>query len=74
MLVVSWLARRADGDDGLPDVVVYLQCAVISPRFDVCNRDLEKWTTHLLPSRQFGSVCVVFMYWLRALILRHVVK
>ena len=30
------------------------QCGVISPRFDVALRDMEKWTTNLLPSRQFG--------------------
>merc|ERR1739847_76689 len=30
------------------------KCGVISPRFDVALRDLEKWTTNLLPSRQFG--------------------
>ena len=27
---------------------------VISPRFDIGIRDIEKWTTNLLPSRQFG--------------------
>ena len=30
------------------------KCGVISPRFDVPIRDIEKWTTNLLPSRQFG--------------------
>lgn len=30
------------------------KCGVISPRFDVPLRDLEKWTSNLLPSRQFG--------------------
>ncbi|XP_013379123.1 40S ribosomal protein S15Aa isoform X1 [Lingula anatina] len=30
------------------------KCGVISPRFDVAIRDLEKWTSNLLPSRQFG--------------------
>ncbi len=30
------------------------KCGVISPRFDVQLRDLEKWTRNLLPSRQFG--------------------
>jgi len=30
------------------------KCGVISPRFDVGIRDIEKWTTNLLPSRQFG--------------------
>ena len=30
------------------------KCGVISPRFDIGIRDIEKWTTNLLPSRQFG--------------------
>ncbi|XP_046342038.1 small ribosomal subunit protein uS8A [Haliotis cracherodii] len=30
------------------------KCGVISPRFDIALRDMEKWTTNLLPSRQFG--------------------
>ncbi|XP_045212658.1 40S ribosomal protein S15Aa [Mercenaria mercenaria] len=30
------------------------KCGVISPRFDIAMRDMEKWTTNLLPSRQFG--------------------
>merc|ERR1711997_157887 len=29
---------------------------VISPRFDVGIRDIEKWTNNLLPSRQFGFI------------------
>ena len=32
------------------------KCGVISPRFDVPLSDLEKWTTNILPSRQFGYV------------------
>nr|AEC04755.1 40S ribosomal protein S15a [Pectinaria gouldii] len=32
------------------------KCGVISPRFDICLRDLEHWTTNLLPSRQFGFI------------------
>merc|ERR1712007_29711 len=32
------------------------KCGVISPRFDVCIGDIEKWTTNLLPSRQFGKL------------------
>merc|ERR1719430_1877954 len=32
------------------------KCGVVSPRFDVGIRDIEKWTTNLLPSRQFGYV------------------
>ena len=27
---------------------------VISPRFDIGIKDIEKWTNNLLPSRQFG--------------------
>uniref|UniRef100_H3ATQ3 40S ribosomal protein S15a n=1 Tax=Latimeria chalumnae TaxID=7897 RepID=H3ATQ3_LATCH len=30
------------------------KCGVISPRFDCQLRDMEKWQTALLPSRQFG--------------------
>merc|ERR1712012_277382 len=30
------------------------KCGVISPRFDVSIRDMERWTSNLLPSRQFG--------------------
>jgi small subunit ribosomal protein S15Ae len=30
------------------------KCAVISPRFDVKIGEFEKWTTNILPSRQFG--------------------
>ncbi|MGH0131959.1 UNVERIFIED_CONTAM: hypothetical protein FKN15_008619 [Acipenser sinensis] len=30
------------------------KCGVISPRFDVQIKDLEKWQNNLLPSRQFG--------------------
>jgi len=30
------------------------KCGVISPRFDIALRDMEKWTNNLLPSRQFG--------------------
>ena len=30
------------------------KCGVISPRFDVQLKDLEKWQNNLLPSCQFG--------------------
>ena len=30
------------------------KCSVISPRLDIKLKDLEKYTTTLLPSRQFG--------------------
>ncbi|CAD5116866.1 DgyrCDS5707 [Dimorphilus gyrociliatus] len=32
------------------------KCGVISPRFDIQIREIEKWTTNLLPSRQFGYI------------------
>ncbi|XP_063484110.1 small ribosomal subunit protein uS8-like [Symphalangus syndactylus] len=32
------------------------KCGVIRPRFDVQLKDLEKWQTNLLPSRQFGVI------------------
>merc|ERR1712183_189029 len=32
------------------------KCGVISPRFDVGISQIDKWTTNLLPSRQFGFV------------------
>eukprot|EP00069_Balaena_mysticetus_P006239 bmy_18433T0 len=32
------------------------RCGVISPRFDVQLKDLEKWQNNLLPSRQFGFI------------------
>ncbi|KAF0037788.1 hypothetical protein F2P81_010662 [Scophthalmus maximus] len=31
------------------------KCGVISPRFDLQLKDLEKWQNNLLPSRQFGD-------------------
>eukprot|EP00794_Sanderia_malayensis_P009117 gene9117-10090_t len=30
------------------------KCGVISPRFDVKLKDIEKWGSYLMPSRQFG--------------------
>ncbi|KAI8376061.1 40S ribosomal protein S22-A [Radiomyces spectabilis] len=30
------------------------KCGVISPRFNIKVSELEKWTSNLLPSRQFG--------------------
>ncbi|XP_009809222.1 small ribosomal subunit protein uS8 [Gavia stellata] len=32
------------------------KCGVISPRFDVQLKDLEKWQNNLLPSHQFGYI------------------
>merc|ERR1712179_502635 len=33
------------------------KCGVISPRFDVKLKDVEKWSSYLLPSRQFWFHC-----------------
>ncbi|KAM7136989.1 small ribosomal subunit protein uS8-like [Molossus nigricans] len=46
-------------DHGAGKIVVNLtgrlnKCGVISPRFGVQLKDLEKWQNHLLPSRQSG--------------------
>eukprot|EP01135_Chromosphaera_perkinsii_P005369 Nk52_evm50s343 gene=Nk52_evmTU50s343 len=32
------------------------KCGVISPRFDVSVRDVDRWCANLLPSRQFGFI------------------
>jgi len=32
------------------------KCGVVSPRFDIKHRDMEKWIQQLLPSRQFGHI------------------
>ncbi|XBA47994.1 40S ribosomal protein S22 [Candidozyma auris] len=32
------------------------KCGVISPRFNVKIKDIERWTDNLLPARQFGYV------------------
>ncbi|OIR58596.1 MAG: 40S ribosomal protein S15A [Amphiamblys sp. WSBS2006] len=32
------------------------KCAVISPRFDVQLKDIDKWVNNLLPARQFGKI------------------
>nr|XP_014976350.2 40S ribosomal protein S15a-like [Macaca mulatta] len=32
------------------------KCGMISPRFDVQFKDLEKWQNNLLPSHQFGFI------------------
>ncbi|KAG2455949.1 RS15A protein, partial [Polypterus senegalus] len=44
------------------------KCGVISPRFDVQLKDLEKWQNNLLPSRQFGDVRFVFSRFFHVLI------
>eukprot|EP00274_Cyanoptyche_gloeocystis_P005476 CAMPEP_0196666368 /NCGR_PEP_ID=MMETSP1086-20130531/64464_1 /TAXON_ID=77921 /ORGANISM="Cyanoptyche gloeocystis , Strain SAG4.97" /LENGTH=130 /DNA_ID=CAMNT_0042003549 /DNA_START=626 /DNA_END=1018 /DNA_ORIENTATION=- len=38
------------------------KCGVISPRFDVKLGDLERWTSNLLPSRQFGVLVLTTSY------------
>jgi len=38
------------------------KCGVISPRFDISLKDLEKWTTKILPSRQFGKIVLTTSY------------
>ena len=38
------------------------KCGVISPRFDVKLDELEKWSTNLLPSRQFGHLVLTTSY------------
>ncbi|KAJ3169993.1 40S ribosomal protein S15a [Geranomyces variabilis] len=34
------------------------KCGVISPRFNIKQKDIEKWVNNLLPSRQFGFIVV----------------
>jgi small subunit ribosomal protein S15Ae len=34
------------------------KCGIISPRFDVQLKDLEKWQNYLLPARQFGFIAL----------------
>ena len=38
------------------------KCGVISPRFDVPLTQLERWTTNILPSRQFGYLVLTTTY------------
>eukprot|EP01088_Endostelium_zonatum_P008704 TRINITY_DN21862_c0_g1_i1.p1 TRINITY_DN21862_c0_g1~~TRINITY_DN21862_c0_g1_i1.p1 ORF type:complete len:131 (-),score=26.30 TRINITY_DN21862_c0_g1_i1:88-480(-) len=38
------------------------KCGVISPRFDIKVRDVEKWVARLLPSRQFGYIVLTTSY------------
>lgn len=38
------------------------KCGVISPRFDVEVKDIEKWINNLLPSRQFGHIVLSTTY------------
>ena len=32
------------------------KCGVISPRFDIAGKDIEKWVVNVLPSRGFGHI------------------
>ncbi|EDV19143.1 40S ribosomal protein S15a [Trichoplax sp. H2] len=34
------------------------KCGVVSPRFDIAQREYEKWVNNLLPSRLFGFIVV----------------
>lgn len=38
------------------------KCGVISPRFDVKLKDIEKWVNNILPSRQFGLLVLTTSY------------
>ena len=47
------------------------KCGVISPRFDVGLKDIEKWTNNLLPSRQFGKLVLTTSAGARACFASH---
>ena len=38
------------------------KCGVISPRFDLQLGDIERWTSYVLPSRQFGHLVLTTSY------------
>ena len=38
------------------------KCGVVSPRFDVKGKDMEKWIANLLPSRLFGRIVLTTSY------------
>lgn len=38
------------------------KCGVVSPRFDIRVKDMEKWVGSLLPSRQFGHIVLTTAY------------
>lgn len=38
------------------------KCGVVSPRFDVKGKDMEKWIANLLPSRLFGHIVLTTSY------------
>mmetsp|Transcript_6859 Transcript_6859/g.20855 ORF Transcript_6859/g.20855 Transcript_6859/m.20855 type:complete len:131 (+) Transcript_6859:161-553(+) len=38
------------------------KCRVISPRYDIQVKEIEKWVNNLLPSRQFGYIILTTSY------------
>jgi len=38
------------------------KCGVVSPRFDLALNDVERWTSYVLPSRQFGHLVLTTSY------------
>ena len=40
------------------------KCGVISPRFNVKQKDIENWINNLLPSRQFGYIVVRILFFI----------
>ena len=38
------------------------KCGVISPRFDVKIKDIERWVNNILPARQFGYLVFTTTY------------
>ena len=62
-LILCWLGYIGEfeiiDDHRAGKIVVFLNgrlnnCGVVSPRFDIRVKDIEKWARNLLPSRQFG--------------------
>jgi small subunit ribosomal protein S15Ae len=38
------------------------KAGVVSPRFDLALSDIERWTSYVLPSRQFGHLVLTTSY------------
>lgn len=38
------------------------KCGVISPRFDLALSDMDRWSSYLLPSGQFGQIVLTTSY------------
>eukprot|EP00033_Pygsuia_biforma_P000015 GCRY01000021.1.p1 GENE.GCRY01000021.1~~GCRY01000021.1.p1 ORF type:complete len:131 (+),score=28.95 GCRY01000021.1:100-492(+) len=38
------------------------KCGVISPRFDISLKEMERWQNNLMPSRQFGFMVLTTSY------------